>query len=400
MPKKLKELLDRINSKKTEVINLTHDKKFDEAEKAKAELVDLQKQFDLIQDVVDPDEPAPAPEPAEPTPAPADPAPQNTHVVKTTDNDAVHEFANAARHGFYNADKTNNEGTNTDGGYTVPQDIQTRINEFKEDEFDLSQFADSENVTTNSGRRTYQSRADLAGFSLVGEGAKIGQTDGPQFEVLEYTIKKYAGFFPVTNELLADSDANITRVLTQWIAREDVATRNRLILTLLKAITPTALAGYKDIKKAIIATLGSKYNDIGIYTNDDGVNYIDTEFVDGNGRSLLVNDLQTSLGMRFAAGGRLIPIRQIPNKVLASTSTKGTTVIPVFIGSMKEFVKIFDRQRLTIMSSNIAQAGNFNAYGQDMTLFRAIDRLDVVKKDDQSMVYGQITVKDSTASGS
>lgn len=395
MPKKLKELLDRINSKKTEVINLTNEKKFDDAEKAKAELINLQKQFDLLQDVVDPDVPAPEPTP-EPTPAPKD-----THVVGAKDKDAVHEFADAARHGFYNADTPNNEGTGLKGGYTVPTDILTRINQFKEDEFDLSKFADSENVTTNSGRRTYQSRADLAGFSLVGEGAKINQAAGPQFQILEYAIKKYAGFFPVTNELLADSDANITSVLTQWIARQDVATRNNLILNLLKGITPTAFSGYKDIKKAIIATLGSKYNDLAIYTNDDGVNYIDTEFVDGNGRSLLVNDLQTSLGMRFAAGGRLIPIRQIPNTILASDSktTQGSTIIPVFIGSMKEFVKVFDRQKLTILSSNVAQAGNFNAYDQDMMLFRAIDRLDVVKKDDQSMVYGQITVKDSTAAG-
>lgn len=395
MNKKLKALLDKINNKKAEVTDLAEKGKLDEAEKAKAELINLQKQFDLLQDVVDPDAPAPEPTP-EPTPAPKD-----THVVGAKDKDAVHEFADAARHGFYNADTPNNEGTGLNGGYTVPADILTRINQFKEDEFDLSKFADSENVTTNSGRRTYQSRADLAGFSLVGEGAKITQAAGPQFQILEYAIKKYAGFFPVTNELLADSDANITSVLTQWIARQDVATRNNLILNLLKGITPTAFSGYKDIKKAIIATLGSKYNDLAIYTNDDGVNYIDTEFVDGNGRSLLVNDLQTSLGMRFAAGGRLIPIRQIPNTILASDSktTQGSTIIPVFIGSMKEFVKVFDRQRLTILSSNTAQAGNFNAYDQDMMLFRAIDRLDVVKKDDQSMVYGQITVKDSTAAG-
>lgn len=395
MNKKLKALLDKINNKKAEVTDLAEKGKLDEAEKAKAELVNLQKQFDLLQDVVDPDEPAP-----EPTPEPT-PAPKNTHVAGVKGKDAVHEFADAARHGFYNADTPNNEGTGLNGGYTVPADILTRINQFKEDEFDLSKFADSENVTTNSGRRTYQSRADLAGFSLVGEGAKITQAAGPQFQILEYAIKKYAGFFPVTNELLSDSDANITSVLTQWIARQDVATRNNLILNLLKGITPTAFSGYKDIKKAIIATLGSKYNDLTIYTNDDGVNYIDTEFVDGNGRSLLVNDLQTSLGMRFAAGGRLIPIRQIPNTILASDSktTQGSTIIPVFIGSMKEFVKVFDRQKLTILSSNTAQAGNFNAYDQDMMLFRAIDRLDVVKKDDQSMVYGQITVKDSTAAG-
>ena len=79
MPKKLKELLDAINSKKTEVINLTNEKKFDDAEKAKAELINLQKQFDLIQDVVDPDAPAPEPAP-EPTPAPKD-----THVVGAKD---------------------------------------------------------------------------------------------------------------------------------------------------------------------------------------------------------------------------------------------------------------------------------------------------------------------------
>ena len=91
----------------------------------------------------------------------------------------------------------------------------TLVNQYKEAKFDLSTLVDVETVMTNTGRRTYQTHAQHKGFSLVGEGAKIGQTAGPQFEVLEYTIKKYAGYMPVTNELLADSDANITAVLTR-----------------------------------------------------------------------------------------------------------------------------------------------------------------------------------------
>lgn len=401
MNKKLKELLDKINSKKAEVTDLAENGKLDEAEKAKAELVDLQKQFDILKDVL-PEEQSVTPENKTVEPERiTEPVsvPKNVHVVQTKNHDAIHEFANAARHLFMNVDKTSNEGTGADGGYVVPQDIQTLINKFKEAEFDLTKFADTENVTTNSGRRTYQTRAQLTGFTQVGEGAKIAQVDGPQFSILEYNIKKYAGFLPVTNELLNDSDQNITNVITQWIAKQDVATRNSIILAILKQITPTAITGYKDIKKAVNVTLGSKYaGSVAIYTNDDGLNYLDTEFVDKNDRSLVTPDLQTPMQMVFAAGGQKLPIRVIPNEILTTdtTTTKGSSIIPVFIGDLKEAAKLFDRQKVTITNSNVAVAGNFNAFDQDMTLFRAIDRLDAVQKDAAAMVYGQITVKDST----
>lgn len=388
MNKKLLELLNKINSKKGEVENLAESGKLDDAEKAKAELVDMQKQFDILKDVLD----------AEPkNTAPAAPAePVNVHPVKNAD--PVHEFADAARHFFVNASKSNNEGAGADGGYVVPADIVTRINTFKEAEFDLTKFVDVENVSTNSGRRTYQTRAQLTGFSLVAEAGKIGKVDGPQFSVLSYTIQKYAGFFPVTNELLADSDQNITSVLTQWIARQDVATRNAAILAILQNISKTAIADANAIKKAVNVTLGSKFaGSVAIYTNDDGLNYLDTQFVDKNGRSLLTPDLQTPMQMVFAAGAQKLPVRVIPNEILATdtTTTSGSSIIPLFIGDMKEAVKLFDRQKVTITSSNQAVAGNFNAYDQDMTLFRAIDRFDVEAKDSAAMVYGQITVKNS-----
>ena len=389
MNKKLLELLNKINSKKGEVENLAESGKLDDAEKAKAELVDMQKQFDILKDVLD----------AEPkNTVPAAPAePVNVHPVKNAD--PVHEFADAARHFFVNAaSKSNNEGTGADGGYVVPADIITRINKFKEAEFDLTKFVDVENVSTNSGRRTYQTRAQLTGFSKVSEAGAIAQVNGPQFSVLNYTIQKYAGFLPVTNELLADSDQNITSVLTQWIARQDVATRNAAILAILQSISKTAIADVNAIKKAVNVTLGSKFaGSVAIYTNDDGLNYLDTQFVDKNGRSLLTPDLQTPMQMVFAAGAQRIPVRVIPNEVLVTdtTTTSGSSIIPLFIGDMKEAVKLFDRQKVTITSSAQAVAGNFNAFDNDMTLFRAIDRFDVEAKDSAAMVYGQITVKNS-----
>lgn len=401
MNKKLKELLDAINSKKAEVADLAENGKLDDAENAKKELVDLQKQFDILKDVLPEEKPVASVVPENKAAGEKKAEPEKkVHIVENKE-DAVHKFADAARHHFYNTDPAaSSEGVDANGGYVVPKDIQTYINKFKEAEFDLSSLVTSENVSTNAGRRTFQTRAQLTGFQAVAEAGKIGQIAGPQFQILEYAIKKYAGFLPVTNELLADSDQNITRVITQWIAKQDVATRNALILAVLSGsdFAKVAIKDQNDIKKTINVTLGSKFaGGVSIYTNDDGLNYIDTTFLDKNGRSLITPDLQTPMQMVFAAGAQKVRIKAIPNEVLHSdTTTKGTTVIPVIIGDLKEAVALFDRQQLSISNSNVAVAGNFNAFDQDMTIFRALDRLDVKARDTQAAVYGQITVKDST----
>ena len=226
MNKRLLELLNQINAQKQKVIDLANEGKFEEAKVAKTELQKMQDKFDLLKDVEDPDDPEP-----EPT---NNMTSNGVHTVNINFNHAVHEFADAARHYFKNA-KANTEGTDADGGYTVPDDIRTEINRYREAHFSLESLADTEPVTTDSGRRTYQSRASHAGFAQVAEGGKIGNVAGPTFEVINYAIKKYAGWMPVTNELLADSDANITNTLIQWLGEEDIATRNRLIIEVLQA---------------------------------------------------------------------------------------------------------------------------------------------------------------------
>lgn len=66
----------------------------------------------------------------------------------------------------------------------------------------------------------------------------------------------------------------------------------------------------------------------------------------------------------------------------------------------KEGIKIFDRQQISILASNTASVTGFNAYENDMTLFRGILRLDTKAKDAKALVNGVVTVDDDTVTGS
>ena len=69
------------------------------------------------------------------------------------------------------------------------------------------------------------------------------------------------------------------------------------------------------------------------------------------------------------------------------------------IGDLKEAVKFFDRKMLTIMTSNIAVAGDLNAFEEDLTLFRAIEREDCQPKDMAAIVNGEIIIEDESVLG-
>ena len=355
-------------------------------------------------------------------------------------NDPVHEFAQAVRRGFKNL---NNEGTGADGGYTVPEDIQTRIEKYREAKFSLVNLIRTENVTTNKGRRTFQTKAQHAGFSKVAEAAAIGAVSGPQFSILNYAIDKFAGYLPVTNELLEDSDANITAVMVEWLGEEEIATDNAQILAAIATKVQTALTGIDDIKKALNITLGQAYAPTSaIVTNDDGLNYLDTLKVSaGSNEYLLKPDRDQTSPYEYvlAVGARRVPVIVVPNGILASTPTysastdtsvasgktyytrsgsgtsespyvytkvasptgnpstssyyemDATAQVPFIIGDLKEAIEKFDRKKLTLLTSNTAAVGQINAFEQDLTIFRGIMRADYKVRDAGAFVNGYIT---------
>lgn len=122
------------------------------------------------------------------------------------------------------------EGSNANGGYTVPVDIVTRAYELRDAKENLLQYVRYSAVTTLSGERTFKKRSNQTGFSLVAERGVIGTKDTPQYDRLPYTIKKYAGIYEVTDELLEDSDENIVSDLVEWAGNELRVTVNKIIL--------------------------------------------------------------------------------------------------------------------------------------------------------------------------
>lgn len=381
MNKKLLELLDKINNKKVEVRSLVDQGKIEEAKAAKDELKKLQDEFDILKDIDD-------------TAVTNLKNNTNKGVNLNQKKDSVKEFADAARKGFRNS---MNEGTAADGGYTVPEDIQTRINERRTAKTSLIDLVDVENVTTNKGSRTFKKRTQQTGFTKIGEGGKLSAGSTPQFERMNYEIAKYAGYFPVTNELLEDSDANITDTLVTWIGDESRVTRNKIILGVIDQKTKTTIKSLDDIKKELNVTLGQAFKQTScIVTNDDGLQWLDT-LKNDRGEYLLQHSPADPMKMVLCAGATTVPVKVIPNDDMPSdTTTKGTTKIPVIIGDLKEGIKFFDRKRLTLITSNIAVAGELNAFEEDLTLFRAIEREDCKTKDDAAFVNGVLTITEAT----
>lgn len=382
------DLLDAINAKKQEVIALVNDEKLEEAKAAKAELQKMQDKLDLLEEM-------------EPDNTIIDNSTKEVPTVEDKRRDAIHEFAEAARNRFKN---TMTEGTAADGGYTVPQDIQTKINEYKEAKFSLKKLVNVENVTTMSGRRIFKVKTAHTGFASVNEGAAIGQKAGPTFSKIDYAIDKFAGILPVTDELLADSDANISNVLIKWLGDESVATENAQILSLINpGSTGTDISAQPidGIKTALNVTLGQAYaENAAIITNDDGFNFLDTLKITGSNEYLLkpAKDQTAPTPYTLAVGARNIPVVVVPNNVFASTvvatGNDAGTYIPFVVGDLVEAVAFFDRQQLSVMTSNTASINVtengtttvLSAFESDLTLFRGIMRFDVVSRDSGAIV--------------
>lgn len=285
------------------------------------------------------------------------------------------------------ADKDLVESVDADGGYTVPEDIVTKVNHWPEIVYSFLDDISVENVSTNKGARTYQKKAQTEAFIDLDEnGAITKKITAPQFERVTYAIQNRAGFMPVSNDLIHDSDANIEAIVTEWLSRANIATANEKILEIIKAKSQVAIAGINGIKKIVNVDLGQAYKaGAKIITNDDGLNYLDT-LEDKNGRHLLNPDPTDSAKMALRCGTVVVPVKVVPNSAFASAGTK----VPFVIGDLKAGIRKYNRQSMSLKASDVAVLGDFNAFAMNMTLIRAILRDDYKSLDADAYVYGYI----------
>ncbi len=376
MNKKMREILAKIQAKTAEAKAFTEGENKDLA-KATAimdEVDALQKEFDLEKKIYEQEKANGV--------ASAGAVVDDPQAKKTEDE--VAKFAKAVRQFIR---KGLVEGVDEDGGYTVPEDVSTRVEHYKDVDYALEQDIDVVPVSTNKGSRTYQKKTTPNTFVDIDENGEItNEIEAPKFERVPYAIQDRAGFMPVSNDLVADSDANIAEIVAEWLGMADVNTTNAKVLAKVAEKTQIDFKNVDGIKKALNVTLGQAYkNGAKIYTNDDGLNYLDT-LKDENGRPMLNPDPTAPAKLQLRCGTTVLSIKVLPNKVWASVGNK----VPFIVGNLFDYVRKYNRQHMSIKASDVASIGGFNAFAQNMTLLRAIVRDDYRVKDKDSIVHGYI----------
>ena len=386
MSKEMRELLNKINVKKAEIKALVADGKIEDATSAKEELKDLQKSFDILADLDDDDAQNAQQQAQQGTAQTA--AGEKNGLAKQ-----VKAFTNAIKAAWKKTDispedkeilNAMSEGSDEDGGLTVPKDIKTKIKELRRSEDALETLVNVEHVTTNSGSRVIEREADQTPFDNVDEAAEFPDVSTPQFENVDYKIKKKGGILKVTQELLSDTAENIMNYLKKWIAKKAKATRNFMIIAKIKEIckglevTVTGLDNLKDIFNVMLdpaIALGAV-----VVTNQSGFNFLD-KLKDEKGNYILQKDpTQATKKLLFGE----YPVIKLSNKTLQNIDGKA----PIICGDLKEAITIFDRETLTIDISNLA-AGMWE---RDQTGIKVRERLDIQTVDADAVVTGLATV--------
>ncbi len=253
---------------------------------------------------------------------------------------------------------------------------------------DLSVHVRSERVNALSGSRVLEKDEDMVPFQVVDEYGEIQEIDNPKFTPVSYKLIKRAGYLPITNELLRDTDQNILAYITGWIAKKYVVTKNGLILSVLNSLSSKDLKDINAIKKVLNVDLDPAFSlSSSIITNQDGFHWLD-EQEDINGRPLLQEDI-TQPGKKIFKGR---PIIVVANRTLPSTGTT-TVKAPFIVGNFKELMVLFNRGTYELASTNIGG----DAWRRDTTELRTITRDDCVKWDETAAVFGKLTISTTGA---
>lgn len=385
MNKEIKKLAREIKNKQEEIKQLAAEGNIEESKLAKEELIKMQAKFEVLFDLDDDyseDE--------------RNNALNKGKILngKEDSKEVENSFINAIKAGLLKQQVSEKdmrilsnsmkEGTDADGGLTVPKDIQTSIKELRRSKDALENYVNVETVSTLSGSRVIEKYAEHTPFDNVEEESEFPDVSTPQFENIPYKIKKKGGILKVTRELLQDTAENILSYLRRWIAKKSKATRNALIINKINEMTngkEVAITGVDDIKKIFNVNLDP---DIAsgsiIITNQDGFNWLDTQ-KDATGNYILQSDpTQRTKELLFGK----YPIVKMSNKTLKTTAKK----VPFICGDLKEAITLFDRENMSIEIST--EAGDL--WKKDQTGIKVRERLDIQAVDSEAIVKGQITL--------
>lgn len=282
-----------------------------------------------------------------------------------------------------------------DGGFLVPEDVDTAIRERRRELNPLADLFTVEAVSSNTGWRVIDTAptAGMSALSSEAPSAGVPQDDQPLFAKVPFTLTTYGLIIPVSQELASDETANLFGYLANWFARKQVLTENALLKSKLETLTATsipatgdAIAGLKSVlNKALDPAISLN---AAILTNQDGFDYLD-QLVDDMGRPMLQPDPTSATNMLFKGRPvRLMPNSLLPSRTVSETGSSKGDYYPIYVGDFTQFATLFVRQNMEILSTDIGG----NAFSRYSVEVRGISRMGVSVFDTQAAVRREIFI--------
>lgn len=227
-------------------------------------------------------------------------------------------------------------------------------------------------VKVNSGSGKYpvikKTDSQMASTDELKANPELGK---PSISEIDYSIKTYRGYIPVSQEMIDDADYDIMSIVEDEVFNQGENTELSLVATILKSATQADAAGFDGIKDIYNKKLKSIYK-ASIVVTQSMFAALD-KVKDKNGRYMLQTDVASPTGYSF--GGKTI--YPVDDTVFGAEGD-----MKFFIGDVSEFVKLFDRSQVSV------KWVNNDIYGQLLGLFI---RLDVKKVDAAAGFFGTYT---------
>jgi HK97 family phage major capsid protein len=391
---KLRELIAKKNALATEALALVKEGKNEDAESKKVEIENLNKSIELLIEIEDEANKNSIENEATP-PVAKKPVEYNADIFINLFQNGINpnryhltEEAAAIQNAFVEDPSTVATKDEAPNGASIalPVDVQNDIIEIRKSFPSLENLVSTERVGYLSGSRIVELNSALAPFPSVDEGQLFPDAPKPGFKKVTYEVKKYGDILKFTYEMVQDAPQVLSYV-KRWFAKRGVATRNALILAALDAeyTSPTAVTGIDDFKDIINVEIPvAEALSISLVTNQDGFNALD-KMKDLDGNYILEKDPTNATKGKLLFGKH--PVLVLDNAILNTRDDDGTKHAPIYVGDMKEAVRVFDREQGTIDYNDRGTSWN-----SDMIDMKGRERLDVKVVDPTAVVKAEIAL--------
>ena len=391
---KLRELIAKKNALATEALALVKEGKNEDAESKKVEIENLNKSIELLIEIEDEANKNSIENEATP-PVAKKPVEYNADIFINLFQNGINpnryhltEEAAAIQNAFVEDPSTVATKDEAPNGASIalPVDVQNDIIEIRKSFPSLENLVSTERVGYLSGSRIVELNSALAPFPSVDEGQLFPDAPKPGFKKVTYEVKKYGDILKFTYEMVQDAPQVLSYV-KRWFAKRGVATRNALILAALDAeyTSPTAVTGIDDFKDIINVEIPvAEALSISLVTNQDGFNALD-KMKDLDGNYILEKDPTNATKGKLLFGKH--PVLVLDNAILKTRDDEGAKHAPIYVGDMKEAVRVFDREQGTIDYNDRGTSWN-----SDMIDMKGRERLDVKVVDPTAVVKAEIAL--------